>query len=121
MKSINNFIIEKLNKINKSTIVKADDYWHDEMEDIEHMPKEFYNIRKSNRDNGTKNKAWYAVVVYLSVHEKASKNEIKEALWPGKTGQQAELFTALNYNNITITEKKLKKLNPFKDWKYNYL
>ena len=121
MKAINLFLTEKLHltKDNTNNLGIDDNWWYGEMKDVEHMPKTHYKNRKSPRKGkggAERNRPWYAVVVYLSYNPDATMAEIKNALWPGKTGQQAELFTALRQNHIITTGGKTKNLEPFYEW-----
>jgi len=122
MKTINIFLTEKLH-LNKDIKVIEKDYWFGEADDINKFPEKFYNNRKSTRkENGVqKNKPWYAVYICLkSLDGTASKDKIRELVWPGKTGQQVELFCGLKEYGIIESIK----IGPYKgqqhimDYKY---
>ena len=62
MKDINEYIIEKLH-LDKDIEIGSqnEDYWLGESDDVNDIPKKFYEKRKSSRkENGVqKNKPWY--------------------------------------------------------------
>lgn len=119
MKNINIFLIEKLHLNSNNKKLNYNSWWFGEMPDVKYMPKDFYDHRKSTRksreSNEPKNKPWYAVVIYLSLNPNSTWNDVRENLWPGMTGQQAELGTMLREYNI-MTRGGKKSIKPFKDW-----
>ena len=133
MNKLSTYIIEKL-KINKFSKNEPDIYnfnyercFTGEVDDLDAMQKNYYNDRKSNRkiDGKQKNKNWYAVVVLLKTCGPLRKEKIKELLWPGQTGQKAEFFTELRYDNIiyTVKEGEFKgcyDLRPYNVWRVKY-
>ena len=125
MKDINEYIIEKLHLYKDIKVVSQnEDYWLGEADDVDKFPDEFYNNRKSTRkENGVqKNKPWYAVYICLkSLDGEASKDKIRELVWPGKTGQQSELFQGLREygvtKSITSGEKRgYQSINDYDKW-----
>ncbi len=133
MNKLSTYIIEKL-KINKDSKNETDIYnfnydlcFTGEVDDLDAMQKSYYNDRKSNRkiDGKQKNKNWYAIVILLKTCGPLRNEKIKELLWPGQTGQKAELFTELRYDNIiyTVKEGKFKgcyDLKPYNAWRVKY-
>lgn len=132
MNKLSTYIIEKL-KINRLSKNSNDVYNFDyercfggEVDDYDKMQKGYYNDRKSNRKldgNTLKNKNWYAVVILLKTCGPLRKEKIKELLWPGQTGQKAEFFTAMRYDNIlyTVKEGEFKgcyDLRPYNVWRH---
>lgn len=131
MKNIDLFLTEKLNLRgdNKDLRIERDEdfWWFSEIDDLEKMPKEFYDNRKSktkkNKETGIyKNKPWYAVVNFLSRNPGSTWDEVRAAVWPGRSGQQSELGGALRQYNV-MTYGGKKSLKPFSEWvvpKYSY-
>lgn len=105
MNSLIQYIYEKLHLDKDIEIGRQnEDYWLGESDDVNDLPKKFYENRKSSRkENGVqKNKPWYAVYICLRNLDGCAKiDTIRELVWPGKTGQQSELFQGLREYKIT--------------------
>lgn len=124
MKNINLFLAEKLHLTRDNKGLNGFDdgyetYWFGELNNYKQLPNDFFEHRKSirkDKEGRVMNKPWYAVIIFLSLNPGSNIETIRSAVWPGKKGQQAELFTALRNLNI-IVGKREKSLAPFKDWK----
>lgn len=124
MKDLKNIILEKL-KINKDSKLSikyyTDDYWYGDISEQGDMKDTFYENRKlkmnkTDEHGNLKNRPWFAVYLYLLKNGPAKTTEIREALWPGKTSQQAELFTAMRGQHIIKSNKGLQEICSFDEW-----
>jgi len=118
MNNLSKYILEKLH-LNKDIKVIENEYWFGESDDVDDLPAEFYKNRKSTRqENGVqKNKPWYAVYICLkSLNGIATRDKIRELVWPGKAGQQAELFSGLKEYGIIESIKGQQHLRNCKYW-----
>jgi hypothetical protein len=122
MLNINKYLTEKLH-LNRDIKLKGNDYWTSEADNYENMPNDFFDKRKSTRKENDiqKNRPWYAVYVLLKEKGPLSKDEIREIIWPGKSGQQAELFMGLRDHGIIHTiksgpDKGKYEVQDYKEW-----
>lgn len=129
MKHIDTFVTEKLH-LTKDNIKNIgfeseyDIYWFGELENYKEMPDEFYEHRKSSRKSRidgkdlNRNKPWYAVAIYMSLHPDERIETIRAAVWPGKAGTQSELFQGLKEYGLTPQQRSgTRRLTEFSQWK----
>lgn len=129
MKSINNYITEKL-IINKDTGKKTINGWSYHFSDEDKrefcfnndLPKEYvevlkecgFNYRRKRPKPGVINQKWYAVLnlLYYDQSKTYTKKEIKDLLFYDSSAQQAELFSGLLKSKLILIEKnKYYKFN----------
>ena len=108
-----------LDTANKNANELTEIIWFKDVDDVDKMPADYAAKRNIIRKGKIQNRPWYAVYSLLRNSGPLSKDEIRYLVWPGKTGQQLELFNALVNSNIMHYDRKTKTyiLNDYSLWK----
>ena len=97
MKNIDSYIIEKLH-LNKDIEVNGQDWFQIDVSDEIDMPKWAYDYRKLK--NGSKNRLWYAVYIYLYTEGPKKVDEIIDTLKPGQTSYKGRFMSELRHAGV---------------------